>query len=43
MDQLVNEAKDQMDKAIESYKGRLAKLRTGRANPKMLDGIKYGF
>ncbi len=39
MDQLVNEAKGQMDKAIEAYKGRLSKLRTGRANPKMLDGI----
>ncbi len=43
MDQLVNEAKGQMDKAIESYKGRLAKLRTGRANPKMLDGIKCDY
>lgn len=43
MDQLVNEAKGQMDKAIEAYKGRLAKLRTGRANPKMLDGIKCDY
>ncbi len=43
MDQLVNEAKGQMDKAIESYKGRLSKLRTGRANPKMLDGIKCDY
>lgn len=43
MDQLVNEAKGQMDKAIEAYRGRLAKLRTGRANPKMLDGIKCDY
>ncbi len=43
MDQLVNEAKGQMDKAIDAYKGRLAKLRTGRANPKMLDGIKCDY
>lgn len=43
MDALVNEAKGQMDKSIEAYKGRLAKLRSGRANPKMLDGIKCDY
>lgn len=43
MDALVNEAKGQMDKGIEAYKGRLSKLRTGRANPKMLDGIKCDY
>ena len=43
MDALVNEAKGQMEKTIDAFKGRLNKLRTGRANPQMLDGIKCDY
>ena len=32
-----------MEKSIESLKGSLAKLRSGRANPAMLDGIKCDY
>lgn len=39
MDQYVIEAKEKMDKSIESYQGSLAKLRSARANPGMLNGI----
>lgn len=43
MDALVNEAKGQMEKTIDAFKGRLNKLRTGRANPQMLDSIKCDY
>ena len=43
MDALVNEAKGQMEKTIDAFKGRLNKLRTGRATPQMLDGIKCDY
>lgn len=43
MEALVNEAKGEMNKAIEAYKGRLSKLRSGRANPAVLNGIKCDY
>jgi ribosome recycling factor len=39
MDAYVNEANVKMDKSIESFKGALGKLRSGRANPAILEGI----
>jgi len=40
---MINEIKDdalsRMGKTIESFKGQLAKIRTGRAHPSLLDGI----
>ncbi len=39
MDAYTKEAADKMAKSIESFKGSLAKLRSGRANPAMLDGV----
>ncbi len=39
MDAIVKEASGKMDKSILSYKEHLARLRSGRANPAMLNGI----
>lgn len=40
---MINEVKDdaqaRMSKSVESFKGQLAKVRTGRAHPSLLDGI----
>ncbi len=43
MDAYAVEATEKMGKSIESYKGSLAKLRSGRANPAMLRGIKCDY
>lgn len=38
--QIINGSKDKFQKALEHFEGELKKLRTGRAHPNMLDGIK---
>ena len=43
MDELVLEANGRMDKSIDAFKGALAKLRSGRANPAMLEGIQCDY
>lgn len=43
MDSYVTEASSKMDKSIESFKGALSKLRSGRANPSMLEGIQCDY
>lgn len=43
MDDLVIEAKDNMDKSIEALKNNFSKLRSGRANPAMLRGIQCDY
>ena len=43
MDAYVNEATSKMDKSIESFKGALGKLRSGRANPAILEGIQCDY
>lgn len=43
MDELKNEAKFSMDKAIESYQTNLKTLRTGRANPSILETIMVNY
>ena len=40
VDQLLNEAEEKMEKAIESTKHKFASIRAGRANVSMLDGVK---
>jgi ribosome recycling factor len=40
---IVNEAKDRMDKAIEAIAKEMARLRTGKATPTLLDGIKVDY
>ena len=40
---ITTDAEDGMKKAVESFKRDLAKIRTGRANTAMLDGIKVDY
>lgn len=35
----MKEARDKMDKSVQAFKQELANIRTGRANPAMLDGV----
>ena len=37
--QITDEAEKKLTAAVEHFKGELAKLRTGRAHPSMLDGV----
>jgi ribosome recycling factor len=43
MDEIALEAKERMAKTIESFKGDLAQLRTGRATPAMLDRVECDY
>lgn len=43
MDAYVLECKDRFDKTIGALKSSLAKLRSGRANPAILEGIKCDY
>ena len=38
-DKIREQASERMDKALEALNNRLAKIRTGRAQPALLDGI----
>ena len=40
---ITNDAEDGMKKAVDSFKRDLQKIRTGRANTAMLDGIKVDY
>lgn len=39
IDEILKDAKDRMNKSIESLKTELAKIRTGRAHPSLLDHV----
>ena len=41
--ELLREIEDNMKKAIEATKRELAELRSGRANPKMVEGIRVSY
>ena len=43
MDAYALEAQEKMNKSIESYRGTLSTLRTGRASPAMLNGIEVDY
>lgn len=43
MDQIVTELQGKVEKSVESYEGSLGKLRTGRANPAILEGVKCDY
>ncbi|MBQ1809515.1 MAG: ribosome recycling factor [Erysipelotrichaceae bacterium] len=43
MDAILNQWKDKMDGAIANFETELHKVRTGRANPNMLDGINVDY
>jgi ribosome recycling factor len=43
LNDITTEAEDGMKKAIEAFKRELAKVRTGRASPAMLDGVRVDY
>ena len=43
IDELLNDAKDRMAKSVESSRGELATVRTGRASPHLLDRITVDY
>lgn len=43
LDEIIADAKGSMDKAVETYRKDLTKLRTGRANLSILDGIRVEY
>ncbi len=43
IDEVLQELQDSSEKAIEFYKRELSKLRTGRANPALLDSIRVEY
>ena len=43
MDAYVLECKDRFEKTVSALKGHLAKLRSGRANPAILEGIQCDY
>lgn len=43
MDEMVKELHGELEKVIASLEGNFAKLRSGRANPAMLNGIKCDY
>jgi ribosome recycling factor len=43
IDELLDDAKDRMDKSVESSRGELATVRTGRASPHLLDRISVDY
>jgi ribosome recycling factor len=43
LDEVLSETEDGMKKAIEAYKRDLSRIRTGRANLSLLDGVKVDY
>jgi len=43
IDELLNDARDRMHKSVESSRGELATVRTGRASPHLLDRISVDY
>jgi len=43
INELFNDIKDRMNKAIEHYRNEIASIRTGRASTSILDGIKVDY
>lgn len=43
LDQTIQKAKPNMEKAIERFRGEIGKLRTGRANPLMVENLQVDY
>lgn len=43
MDPIVSELQGKTEKSVESFEGALSKLRSGRANPAILEGVKCDY
>lgn len=42
-DEIIKDVTNKMNKALESYEGRLRTVRAGRANPSSLDGVMVSY
>ncbi|EKE84847.1 ribosome recycling factor [Idiomarina xiamenensis 10-D-4] len=40
---IIKDAKSRMEKSVEALRGQMAKVRTGRAHPSLLDGITVNY
>jgi ribosome recycling factor len=43
MEQIIKDAKSRMDKSLESLRGEISKIRSGKATTALLDGIKVDY
>lgn len=43
LDEITKDARENMEKAIDALKKQLTAIRTGRANPSMLDGVRVDY
>ncbi|MGE5412467.1 MAG: ribosome recycling factor, partial [Clostridiales bacterium] len=43
MNQTVKDTKQKMDKSIDTFRGEIAKIRTGKATTALLDGVKVDY
>ena len=43
LDLILEETKERMEKSIEAFRHELATVRTGRANPTMLDRVMVNY
>lgn len=43
IDDIIDDARERMGKSVESFRGDLARLRTGRAHPSLLDHIMVNY
>ncbi|MCK5493444.1 MAG: ribosome recycling factor, partial [Candidatus Omnitrophica bacterium] len=41
--ELIKQIEEEMQKAIESTKREMSELRSGRANPKMVEGVRVNY
>ena len=43
LNQIKKDAQDRMEKSLEALKGHISKIRTGRAQPSLLDAIQVEY
>ena len=43
LDEITKDAQGNMEKALDALKKQLTSIRTGRANPSMLDGVRVNY
>jgi ribosome recycling factor len=43
IDEIIDDAKQRMQKSVDALEVQLAKIRTGRAHPSLLDGLKVSY
>ena len=41
LDEVINDADERMGKTLDSLQQAFSRIRTGRANPNLLDGVTY--